>query len=346
MMQLIDKKEAAALLNVSPFSMNRLMRELPYVRVGARRVMFDPATCKPTLKPGRCSPSPGGETGNSGGMTPELIQAGRNYVQAGLTIIPVNARKKPAIEEWTSFENGRRTSLKDIEQWSKLNYVHGWAVICGPPSDNVCILDFDVPVFFERWTALVGDLAEKLPIQQTGSGDGRQVAFKSSLNLRNDKLAYSPADNKEGREIAIETRGAGGYAVLPLSFCPQAKKRGIPHKQAYKTIQGDFTQIPTISPEEAQRLIEAARSLCQAPLSLSQMKVAPIPPRNYGNNGNGGVIDKFNELNEVGSILARNGYEMRGPRYLAPDSTTGEPGVYIFEDTGRCYLSPRQRSAK
>jgi hypothetical protein len=270
-------------------------------------------------------------------MTPELIQAGKDYVQAGLTIIPVNAKKKPAIREWTSFEKERRTTLEDIEEWSKSPYACGWALICGPPSENVCILDFDVPGFFERWSALVGDLAKELPTQQTGSGDGRQVAFKSSLNLRNDKLAYSPLDNKEGREIAIETRGAGGYAVLPPSFCPKAEKRGIPHKQPYKAIQGSFTQIPTIPPEEAQRLIEAARSLCQAPLSLSQMKVAPIPPRNYGNNGNGGVIDKFNELNEVGAILARNGYEMRGPRYLAPDSTTGEPGVYIFSDTGRCF---------
>ena len=270
-------------------------------------------------------------------MNLELIQAGRNYVQAGLTIIPINAKKKPAIEEWTSFENGRRTRLEDIEEWSKSHYVHGWAVVCGPPSDNVCILDFDVPGFYENWAALVGDLAKELPTQQTGSGDGRQVAFKTSLNLRNDKLAYSPADNKEGREIAIETRCAGGYAVLPPSFCPQAKKRGIPHKQAYKTIQGDFTKIPTIPPEEAQRLLEAARSLCQAPLSLSQMKVAPIPPRSNGATAGGGVIAAFNAFYQVGAILEKNGYQPRGNRYLAPDSTTGEPGVYIFEDTGRCF---------
>ncbi len=42
MNQLIDKREAARLLGISPFSMNCLMRELPYVRVGARRVMFSP----------------------------------------------------------------------------------------------------------------------------------------------------------------------------------------------------------------------------------------------------------------------------------------------------------------
>jgi len=42
MTQLINKSEAAAILGISPFSINRLMREIPFVRVGARRVMFDP----------------------------------------------------------------------------------------------------------------------------------------------------------------------------------------------------------------------------------------------------------------------------------------------------------------
>jgi len=41
MTQLINKQEAAAILGVSPLSINRLMREIPYVRVGVRRVMFD-----------------------------------------------------------------------------------------------------------------------------------------------------------------------------------------------------------------------------------------------------------------------------------------------------------------
>jgi len=41
MTQLINKQEAAAILGVSPLSINRLMREIPYVRVGGRRVMFD-----------------------------------------------------------------------------------------------------------------------------------------------------------------------------------------------------------------------------------------------------------------------------------------------------------------
>lgn len=37
---LLDKRGAAKALGISPLSMNRLMREVGFVRVGKRRVMF------------------------------------------------------------------------------------------------------------------------------------------------------------------------------------------------------------------------------------------------------------------------------------------------------------------
>jgi archaellum biogenesis ATPase FlaH len=67
------------------------------------------------------------------------------------------------------------------------------------------------------------------------------------------------------------------------------------------------------------------------------MKRAPLSPRSNGGSGGGGVIGAFNEFYKIEAILSRNGYQPRGNRYLAPDSTTGLPGVHIFEDTGRCY---------
>ena len=123
--------------------------------------------------------------------------------------------------------------------------VAGFAAVCGEVSGGLTIIDFDVPGFFESWSGLAGELAQKLPMQRTGSG-GYQVGFRSTLKTRNDKLAYAPAENKEGRETAIEIRGEGGYAVLPPSFCHLAEKRGKQHQNPYKVIQGDFANIPTI----------------------------------------------------------------------------------------------------
>jgi hypothetical protein len=264
-----------------------------------------------------------------------LITAALAYLDGGLSIIPVNARKKPALKEWTPFQV-KPATREEVKEWGRKNFVAGFAVVCGEVSGGLTIIDFDVDGFYERWAALVGELAQALPAQRTG-GDGYQVGFRSSLVVANDKLAWAPANNKMGREIAVETRGEGGYAVLPPSFCHLAEKRGKRHQHPYQFIQGDFANIPTITDEQAQRLIEVARSLCQAPLSKKQMQSAPLSPRSNCGALGGGVIGRFNEVYAVGAILSRNGYQPRGNRYLAPDSTTGEPGVHIFPDTGRCY---------
>jgi predicted DNA-binding transcriptional regulator AlpA len=44
MLELINKEETARRLGVSPYSIPRLIRDgLSFVRVGRRRIMFDPA---------------------------------------------------------------------------------------------------------------------------------------------------------------------------------------------------------------------------------------------------------------------------------------------------------------
>lgn len=58
MNRLINKKEAAALLGVSPLSMNRLMPEIGFVRVGKRRVMFSIQAIKSYCEARTVTPRP------------------------------------------------------------------------------------------------------------------------------------------------------------------------------------------------------------------------------------------------------------------------------------------------
>jgi len=278
---------------------------------------------------------------NKGNPSPkDLLEAGLAYLEGGISLIPVNSRKTPADpplphQKWKRYQN-ERVTIALLRKWAKTPGVQGWAMLCGKISGGLIILDFDEPGFYERWKDKVGELALMLPTQQTGSGEGYQVAFRSNLSIRNDKLAYVPADNAEGRITAIETRGEGGYAVVPPSYCPEAIKRGQKHRQPYKAIQGDFAKIPTLSDEQAKFLLEAARSLDEMPLSKKQMQSAPLPPNRNGDGADSGVIGAFNERYELSAILERNRYEKRGNRFLAPDSTTGLAGVHIFEN-GRCF---------
>jgi len=281
---------------------------------------------------------PGETKGNPGRQ--DLLKAGLSYLEGGINLIPVNAKKTPAdpplpYQRWKRYQTERVTKVV-LRNWVNTPGVYGWAMVCGKISGNLTIMDFDEPAFYERWKAEVGDLAQILPTQQTGSGVGYQVGFRSNLSIRNDKLAYVPADNAEGRLTAIETRGQGGYAVVAPSYCPEAIKCGKKHRQPYKVIQGDFAKIPTLSDEQAQFLLETAQSLDEMPLSKKQMQSAPLPPNRNGDGADSGVIGTFNERFEVSAILERNRYEKRGSRFLAPDSTTGLPGVHIF-DNGRCY---------
>jgi hypothetical protein len=269
-----------------------------------------------------------------------LLEAGLAYLSGGINLIPVNSRKTPAdpplpYQKWKKYQ-AERVIKAVLRTWAKTPGVNGWAMVCGKISGGLTILDFDEPGFYESWKAKVGELAQTLPTQQTGSGEGYQVAFRSNLPIRNDKLAYVPADNEEGRITAIETRGEGGYAVVAPSYCPKATKRGKKHRQPYKVIQGDFAKIPAISDKQAQFLLDIARNLDEMPLSKKQMQAAPLPPQRNEDGRNSGVIGAFNENYEVSAILKRNGYERRENRFLAPDSTSGLPGVHIFSD-GRCY---------
>jgi putative DNA primase/helicase len=271
---------------------------------------------------------------------PDLLSAGSALIKGGVNVIPVDKRKKPLVA-WKPYQK-RRTTIPELEKWCKSRAVCGLAMIGGEISRGLVILDSDVFGFFEKLIEKVKqnrevrELAYILPIQQTGSGN-YQMAFRCGLSLRNDKLAWVPADNLQKKETAIEIKAEGGYAVVAPSHCPQAEKHGIKHKQAYKVIQGDFANIPTITDRQASILLDSARSLDEMPPTEKEMRAAPLPPHRNGDGVDGGVIGAFNQLFDIRTILERNGYERRGNRYLAPDSTTGMPGVHIFEDTGRCY---------
>jgi predicted DNA-binding transcriptional regulator AlpA len=61
--QLLNKKETAALLGISQFSMNRIMAELPHVVVGKRRVLFDPKDVEAYIEARKVKPRRGNNPG-------------------------------------------------------------------------------------------------------------------------------------------------------------------------------------------------------------------------------------------------------------------------------------------
>lgn len=123
----------------------------------------------------------------------------------------------------------------------------GVAILCGLKwsSGFVCI-DFDLKNgdgvdFFEEWFGLVPqDLQSRLTVARTPSG-GYHAYVKIDFEVRSEKLAR----NAEKKDL-IETRGEGGYCIVPPS-------------KGYTLIQNKISTTPKITKEEWDTLISIAR---------------------------------------------------------------------------------------
>jgi len=185
----------------------------------------------------------------------------RALLDSGISVIPVNENKTPAIKSWKGY-------TKEIPDFNNLKhkYMDGKiAMICGKVSGGLEAIDIDskydlaaklAEQYFQRIKEQDQFLMKKLVIQQTPSG-GYHLIFKSLECEGNLKLAQRETTEQEKeknpgerRKVLIETRGEGGYLV-----CSPTPK--------YKIIQGDLCQVTEISLEEREILLASARSFNQ-----------------------------------------------------------------------------------
>lgn len=180
----------------------------------------------------------------------------QRLVAASLSVIPIlpDGSKKPAVA-WKPYQT-RLPTKAELVQWFH-DETRGMAAIGGTVSGCLEILDFDAPDLFEPWCITVDELCpgliERLPLSQTPS-NGRHIFYRCQEIEANLKLAQRLG--LDGwPETLIETRGEGGYAIIPPS--PSACH---PLRQPYVLLQGDLARIPAITPTERQCLLNAART--------------------------------------------------------------------------------------
>lgn len=264
-------------------------------------------------------------------MTP-LCSAALRLAAAGFSPVPAGSDKRP-VGSWK--RNQERIDPPHIitakfDRNEDPHRVTSIAVICGRVSGGLLVFDFDADKrgeavspydvesdFLDPWLegiASVVDIAA-LPQQRTRS-DGRQAVVRCSEPGRNTKLAGVPAHNDQERITVIETRGEGGYVLVPPS-------------PGYQYQHLDLFDVPTVTQEQADAMLEAARSLCRMP--EPQEPKRPRPPRERSDDGPS-VIEAFNSRYDPADVLARNGYKYVAGKWLAPNSSSGNPGVVIFTD--------------
>lgn len=176
-----------------------------------------------------------------------MIETALEYLNAGLSIIPVNPEDKRPLGKWKEFQTRRPTP----DEATKLFTDHpgaNVAVICGKVSGNLECIDFDnhdekvadrISEFLknEDVNKLIRNF--EIPYESTPSG-GYHFFYRCSTIEGNKKLA------KIDRMTAVETRGEGGYVVVSPST-------------GYKLLFGDLSDIPTLTAEERAVLLNICR---------------------------------------------------------------------------------------
>ncbi len=125
------------------------------------------------------------------------------------------------------------------------------------------LIDIDDPTLIDPWRHLVDDecpgLLARLIEIETPTG-GRHFSYRhGGAEEGNQKLAEELRPNDQGvpeRRTLIETRGRGGYALLPGSP-PECH----PSRRPYRLLQGHLTELPTITDDERDTLLSCARQL-------------------------------------------------------------------------------------
>lgn len=245
-------------------------------------------------------------------MTGNLQASALAYYDAGASVIPVDATKRPALPSWDAYQH-KRASREQTSVWfNQSNRAIG--VISGAVSQGREGIDIDnhpapgcpsaedlINDMANMVDAEAPELWDRLAIEASPS-DGAHVLYRCPGAVEgNQKLASRPAsayelDTKPEQKTytMIETRGEGGYFVSAPS-------------PGYRVLQGDPTNPPLITVAERAVLFRAARAL-----NLLEQNIAPIPIiRNDAPVGDrpGDAYNAEMTADDVVTLLERNKWQ-------------------------------------
>jgi len=192
-----------------------------------------------------------------------------NYVNNGLSILPIktDGSKRPHAKLLPNYSWNGLTTVKptayQLENWFDKNK-SGIGIIAGKVSGNLEIIDFDhIHKYEDFCEALTAndrtDIIQKMAIVKTPK-NGRHWYYRCSQAVeRNRKLAYY-LTNDGKYSIAIETRGEKGYTLAPGSPA-ECHSKNLP----YEFIQNDFSNIPVLTIEDQNLILNTAISLNEKP---------------------------------------------------------------------------------
>lgn len=225
--------------------------------------------------------------------TSDIQKAALAYLDAGLSIIPCNREKIPCLPAWKPYQE-KQASIEQVQEWFTKNE-NRLAIIGGGVSGGLEILDFDSLMAYEKWAAGLLDkdpsLFKKLVFEKSPR-PGVHAAYRCpEITIPGSQKLALDSDKK----VKIETKAEGGYCLVAPS-------------QGYQLERGDFTQLPDITAQERQILLDLARAQNELvePEKIERGYTAP--------RTSGGLLPgaDFDERGDIRGYLLDAGWQSRG----------------------------------
>jgi hypothetical protein len=292
-----------------------------------------------------------------------ILSKANQYLANGLSVLPANVQSKFAsLSGWKQYQE-RLPYDSELQSWFTSGN-NGICIVAGKVSGNLEMIDFDmVAEMFQAWRAIVEmslpDILKKVIIEQSQSG-GRHVIYRcedeicKSLKLAKRKIIvdtsediilcgkkFKPIKDKDGTwyilPTYIETRGEGG-----LFLCAPTP--------GYELIQNDFTDVPVISSEQRDILLDAA-------LSLNEYIPEPLQPTETQSLSPAGSLrpgDDYNTNGDLRAVLLQHGWRCyqagENEHWCRPGKTSGTSATlknrvfYVFSTNAHPFESEKAYS--
>jgi len=191
-----------------------------------------------------------------------------DYLRYGVNVLPVrvDGSKRPKGIEWGSLFHTWISPGKVETYFQDRHSPTAIGLVCGPISGNLEVQDIDRASVYEPWCERIEERApglwQKLTLKINTGGGGWHVPYRCSVIEASDKLAREKVGEKElnGKivddvKVLVETRGIGSM-VVGAGSPPRTHSTGKP----YRIVQGSWDDIPVITPEERDIIMEVGRS--------------------------------------------------------------------------------------
>lgn len=298
----------------------------------------------------------------------------RRYAERyGFAIIPAEPMSKaPHGNDW----GGR--AMRDADSAAKFYAANpDWNIGFSLGMSSMCSLDIDCMESFRIILAEFGIPEEELDGLPTikGGPNGKRIVLKipNGVHLDYHKLSWPNKNDPDGskhRQLMRDAAQAKADGNLDLESSIRDQAKALASYAVLEIRAGDnrFDVLPpSIHPDTGKPyrwIVQPAKSLDDWPEPPGwlmaiwgawsdfkpQLEAAcpwapkperkALPARDYSAPDDGGsVIDQYLAANPLVSALERYGYTRKGKdRFLSPHSSTGLPGVILFDNGRSCYI--------